>query len=198
MAWLLPEPDNLSYPDGNALNHREPGTNAWFLDKDFEKWRAGDPKALLLYGGMGCGKTWLCAKVHQDLCRVLSDTESSSVVAGCYLSNTAATANVETIMRSLLAQLSMRDEIHSSVSALCKKKVGLQNTCVCLPPTADQFRQALRYVIQSLCDGGVDIFFSLSTLWTKFLSAFTLNRGQTSQTCRSSWQPPKLRICTCY
>jgi hypothetical protein len=163
LEWLLPGPDDLSCRDKNALNHREPGTNGWFLDEDFEQWRAGNPKALLLYGGMGCGKTWLCAKVHQDLCQVLSDTESTSVVAGCYISNTAATTNVETIMRSLLAQLGMRDEIQSSVSALYNKTRSPGNMHM-LPPTADQFRQALHCVIQSLRDESVDIFLLVDAL----------------------------------
>jgi hypothetical protein len=161
--WLLPEPDFLSSPDGNALNHRKPGTNAWFLEEDFDKWRAGNPKALLLHGGMGCGKTWLCAKAHQDLCQVLSDAESSSVVAGCYLSNTAATTNVETITRSLLAQLGMRDEIHPSLSTLYNKTKSSENMHM-LPPTADQFRQAFRCVIQSLRDEGVNIFLLVDAL----------------------------------
>lgn len=133
----------LSTPDPRVADDRQPGTNAWFLDGQvFHDWRVGDPKALWLHGGMGCGKTWLCTKIDEKL---RFEASFKDRAATCYFSNAPATTDSRSGMCSLLSQLGLGRKIHPAIHNL---QTEFAKTPSVLAPTSDQLEQTLLDVVE--------------------------------------------------
>lgn len=105
----------------------------------FRDWLAGDPKALWVHGGMGCGKTWLLTRID-DILR----QGSKNRVAACYFSNVAAAINARSVICSLLSQLGLREKIHPALHALVEE---LEKTPSVVTPTTQQLQETLLGVL---------------------------------------------------
>jgi hypothetical protein len=106
----------------------------------FHGWRAGNPKALWLHGGIGCGKTWLFTTVDE----ILRQGQKSRVAA-CYFSNSAATIDTRSVICSLISQLGMRGKMHPALRALSEE---LTKTPYVSKPTTQQLHETLLKVLE--------------------------------------------------
>jgi hypothetical protein len=133
----------LPIPDPRVSENREPGTNEWFFNGQiFHDWRGGNPRALWLHGGMGCGKTWLCTAIDE---RLRLEANPKDRVATCYFSNSAATTDARSVMCSLLSQLGMGKRIHPALHEL---HVELAKTPAVAMPTTQQLQETLLKVLE--------------------------------------------------
>lgn len=153
-SWISPSNDTLRIPDSHVSENRMPGTNVWFLEGQiFHDWRAGNPRALWLHGGMGCGKTWLSTTVDEKL---RHEPNLKNRIATCYFSNAPATTDARAAICSLLSQLGMHGKIHSALHSLYDK---LQKTPSVVTPTTQQLQETLLEVLEP--DGSKGVTFLL-------------------------------------
>ena len=106
--WLSGVDPSLNY--NRALRKRHKGTGNWLIEDDiFRDWKQdpGSDSIIWLYGIPGCGKTILCSTVVEHVLHVCVTTSDIAVLYFFFDFNDTEKQQHESMMRSLLSQLSM-------------------------------------------------------------------------------------------
>ena len=106
--WLSGVDPSLNY--NRALRKRHQSTGKWLIeDAIFRDWKqsTGSDRIIWLYGIPGCGKTILCSTVVEHILHVCATTSDIAVLYFFFDFNDMEKQQHESMMRSLLSQLSM-------------------------------------------------------------------------------------------
>ena len=106
--WLSGVDPSMNY--NRALRKRHAGTGNWLIeDAIFRDWKQdpGSDSIIWLYGIPGCGKTILCSTVVEHFLHVSATTSDIAVLYFFFDFNDTEKQQHESMMRSLLSQLSM-------------------------------------------------------------------------------------------
>ena len=106
--WLSGVDPSLNY--NRALRKRHEGTGSWFINGDvFLDWKEdlGPDSIIWLYGIPGCGKSILCSTVLEHVLHAYATTSDVAVLYFFFDFNDTEKQQHESMMRSLLSQLSM-------------------------------------------------------------------------------------------
>ena len=106
--WLSGVDPSLNY--NRALRKRHEGTGKWLIEDDvFRDWKQGpDSDSIIwLYGIPGCGKTILCSTVVEHVLHVCATASDIAVLYFFFDFNDTEKQKHESMMHSLLSQLSM-------------------------------------------------------------------------------------------
>ncbi|EKD13362.1 uncharacterized protein L3040_002778 [Drepanopeziza brunnea f. sp. 'multigermtubi'] len=107
--WLAaPDP----YVDHVAnRKKRQPQTGTWILrSKQYEEWLSSPKSFLWLYGIPGSGKTVLCSTIIEQLVRYCQKMPKAAVAYFYFDFNNAGKRDVESLIRSLVTQLSAQSQ----------------------------------------------------------------------------------------
>lgn len=113
-------PPDTSSNYRKALEQRQPGTGAWFLEhKRYLNWTAGPTRFLWLHGIPGCGKSVLSATILEDISKLANQGVDSFVAYFYFDFNDPQKRNSESMVRSILSQLIRRgDTVSPAVLSL--------------------------------------------------------------------------------
>jgi hypothetical protein len=104
----------LSAPDSSssfraAIDQRQAGTGAWFLEsKEYAGWRHNPRSILWLYGIPGCGKTILSASIVEDMLQRTNNLPGSRVAYYYFTFNDHQKQDPRLMLCSLVSQLSLK------------------------------------------------------------------------------------------
>jgi hypothetical protein len=105
--WLSAADPSSNYEQ--ALKQRQNNTGFWLLNSDqYRKWKTEPASFLWLHGIPGSGKTILSSTILQDLLRAYGDNKAKAVVLFYFDFNDSRKQNAESMLRSLICQLSRK------------------------------------------------------------------------------------------
>jgi hypothetical protein len=105
--WLSAADPSSNYEQ--ALKQRQNNTGLWLLNSDqYRKWKTEPASFLWLHGIPGSGKTILSSIILQDLLRAYGDNKAKAVVYFYFDFNDSRKQNAESMLRSLICQLSRK------------------------------------------------------------------------------------------
>ena len=106
--WLAgPDPSSNF---NNALTKRHGGTGSWLIGANvFRSWKedSGSGSMIWLYGIPGCGKTILCSTILEHILQSYASTPNIAVLYFFFDFNDPDKQRPESMIRSLLSQLSL-------------------------------------------------------------------------------------------
>ncbi|KAJ5726656.1 uncharacterized protein N7483_008013 [Penicillium malachiteum] len=119
MAWISTA--SYSSPQRETRKKRVGDTGDWLLKiKEYNHWKSNPGELLWLPGGSGCGKSVLCSTVIHDIDQSCELDDSKYLIYWYFRFGDEMTQSVDTMIRSLIRQLS-RSPLAESVTALWKK-----------------------------------------------------------------------------
>ena len=107
LQWLKAPDPSSNY--NAALKRRHPGTGSWLLKYEaFLRWKDSSSSFLWLFGNAGCGKTFLCSTLLEDLLQFRQTEAKAKSIALCYFYfdfKDLEKQKCHSLLRSLIKQL---------------------------------------------------------------------------------------------